>query len=281
MHLGLQKMDRLAAAGAFKDKGGLPHHEPLNTKLFDLALMSREDSTSNNSSVVRKILEARKVWAREFLIEPPENGVFDGTDIANEYTDEKGRTWIFRGSKIPQDALRREGVTLFVDPDELITEQRRGRTLVIVEPANIIIVPKLVEDAFPAQWGKIYPGTALPVRVSKKEYDQAGPSEIRTIKRYGSGITPLTCGMASKWSICDKQREVGAESDPAEELGVLGVEYYAASDDNFGILSEHIQNLIPGAIERFKRIYERLKTQEEKPHMISKKAAELTWAEGN
>lgn len=124
-----------------KERGGrLPSNVLLDEYLF-----------SNNRNSLASV--SWPAWAREILAHPRKGGKFpEGRDIVDSDT-----RWALPASYVPKEAFGREGVGLFIDPEE-ITEER-GR--MIVHPGKISVLSPFIQEC--GNEGKMDEETGIPL----------------------------------------------------------------------------------------------------------------------
>ncbi|MDE1860650.1 MAG: hypothetical protein KGH72_02925 [Candidatus Micrarchaeota archaeon] len=175
------ELDYLAARAAVRDSGGLPPHA-----LHDDTLVFSERWRELGN------LYHFLAWSREILVYPEISGVFrKGVDVVDSEPDYKGRRWVFPASFVPEEALGRRGVALFVDP-AIIRRGGRGGTNVVIQadPASVVILERFLQGNH--QKGRIDPATRVPQgpTIAEIPYEQA-----RWIWRInGIGVRPLARG---------------------------------------------------------------------------------------
>ncbi|MDO8554536.1 MAG: hypothetical protein Q7S22_07040, partial [Candidatus Micrarchaeota archaeon] len=78
---------------------------------------------SDRYQEVRRVYAA---WAREVLVYPAKDGQFaKGKDVVDSVKDTSGREWVFPASCIPEVAVGRDNVGLFIDPQKVEVDSKR------------------------------------------------------------------------------------------------------------------------------------------------------------
>ena len=101
------------------------------------------------------------LWAREILVYPEIRGKFEkGKDVVDSKKDERRRKWILPASYVPEEAIGREKVGLFVDPEDVREEGGN----VIVHPKSIVVLSNFSQP--PVESGKVDEVTRIPLVVN-------------------------------------------------------------------------------------------------------------------
>jgi hypothetical protein len=117
----------LEAREVRRDKGGLPS----NVLLDDVLVYSDAWKHVKENSYV-------PLWAKELLVYPKKNGVFeDGKDVEDPYRDKEERTWRFPRKYIPKMAREKKRVGLFVVPAPNLEITKRE---VVVIPEQVTVI---------------------------------------------------------------------------------------------------------------------------------------------
>ena len=124
-------------------------------------------------------------WAREVLVYPgPNVKLKKGMDIVDTFTDNQGREWIFTASSIPYEAIGREKVGLFVDPNHIEVDFQR--VVISAQPESVIIQTKFLQKS---GWGIVDEATRIP---SEADLYMAPIHKRRYLARsHGAGVRPL------------------------------------------------------------------------------------------
>jgi hypothetical protein len=78
-------------------------------------------------------------WAREVLVYPEPYGKFaKGKDIEDAIPDDLGRRWMFPASSIPENAIEKGKIALFVKPQ--VVECDDERVVILSQPEAITVV---------------------------------------------------------------------------------------------------------------------------------------------
>jgi hypothetical protein len=172
--------DYLEARKLTRGKGGLP-----SNVLHDDYLV-RSDKWKG----VQKVYPA---WAREILVYPEKDGLFSGRDVVDSNKDGKGRRWILPASYIPKEAVGKEGVGLFINPQEV--KEEKGR--VVVYPRSVIILHPFIQQS--CGGGKVDDNTRIPLKVDPELWKDVPVEERRWLLRMdGAGVRPLVRSLSMK-----------------------------------------------------------------------------------
>lgn len=132
-------------------------------------------------------------WARELLIYPKINGEFKkGQDVIDEFRDNKYREWIFPASNIPELAIGRKEVGLFVNPQNI--EIKDKRVIILAESESVIILTPFIQKygGATAFAGKVDEETRIPLNTNKEEWENLKDDQIRYLYRNkGAGVRPI------------------------------------------------------------------------------------------
>ena len=178
-----QDMGWLDARNAVRDKGGLPSHV-----LHDQYLVGSERYKEFPGSYYA-------AWAREVLVYSAKGEVFQkGKDVVDAIKDDKGRKWVLPASSMPEQAIGRKNVGLFIDPEQV--EANGKRVVVLAQPKSIIVLgisPELgsfIQESGNA--GKVDEATGIPLSVSQELFDTLDDNQKRWLYRIdGAGVRPL------------------------------------------------------------------------------------------
>ncbi len=164
-----KKTSWLDARESVRDKGGLP-----SNVLHDEVLMSNQ---WNN------LTEYYPAWAREVIVYPAQNKQFRvGRDVVDFFEDEKGRKWVFPASCIPGEAIGRNDIGLFVDPESV---EVTGKSVVILPRSIVVLCPFIQENG---QIGTVDYKTRVPLQSN----GTTAPDQKRWLYRIeGSAVRPL------------------------------------------------------------------------------------------
>ena len=190
----------LEARRATKKRGGLP-----SNVLHDDYLV-RTDRW-------REIKGLRFAWAREVLVYPDMGEKFKkGKDVVDSYEDERGRKWILPASYIPEEAIGREKVGLFVDPEDV--KEERGKVVVHPKPNSVVVLHPFIQEA--GMGGRVDENTRIPLKVKRKVFENLPEEERRwLLRRYCVGVRPLVRDYG------DRRQHVLACERPDTSLGVV------------------------------------------------------------
>ncbi|MDE1860250.1 MAG: hypothetical protein KGH72_00865 [Candidatus Micrarchaeota archaeon] len=201
-----ERMGYLAAREAVRDNGGLP-----SNVLHDDTLVY-----SDAWKALRRI-GYYAAWAREVLVYPSTYGKFrKGKDAVDAFRDRSGREWIFPASSIPQEALERAKVGLFVDPQHI--EVGDKRVVVESEPQLVVVLSLFRQNQ--GQRGKVDERTRVPLEVPHDAaYYGLPEDQVRWLWRTGGvGVRPL-----AREGLPNRQ-VVGAAWGQDSRLGVASVQ---------------------------------------------------------
>ncbi len=167
---GIQQ-DWLTARDLTRKDGGLPSNVLLDDVLVNLKRWELPGEASGPFS-------SKYVWARELVVTPKAGGIFESNrDVVVE--DWFTSKWVLPAQCIPEEAIGRRGVALFVDPDDVVVE---GNTVTVIARSNdsIKIVENFLQDD---NVGKVDQTTRLPVKASSDELDQLADEDKRYLWR--------------------------------------------------------------------------------------------------
>jgi len=138
-------------------------------------------------------------WAREAFMCPGKDGVFRrGHDIVDSLAEQLGwRSVIFPASLVPEEAIGRKGIGLFVDP--LNIESNDNRIVILANSITTTIVRGISEG-----YGKVDPKTRMPLQVSEEQLESLPFNQ----KRYFFQHTSQTIGFLSRSIRLDSGRMI-------------------------------------------------------------------------
>ncbi len=152
------------------------------------------------------------VWAREILVYPKVNGQFSGKDIVD------GR-FIFPGSCVPEDALGRKRMGLFVDPGDV---EVKGDS-VIIHPSKIIVLGSFIQDS--DDLGRIDGNTGIAVKEEKVAFNPRFTKTGLLYRIKGEGVRPIVRGCNKTELVEDIFHSTSyANCSPDSEFGVMALE---------------------------------------------------------
>jgi hypothetical protein len=148
-------------------------------------------------------------WAREILVYPEKGGKFKiGQDVVD-----KENGWIFPASYVPREAVGREKMALFVDPQAVTCE--RGKLIVHPNPEiHVVLIHPFIQES--GRGGAMDRRTGVPLDI---ETDNI--TEKRYIcRRNEAGVTPMV-----RFTYGSKVSEyhVFAKCIPEDCFGVSGI----------------------------------------------------------
>jgi hypothetical protein len=174
-----QHLKWLEARNAVRDIGGLP-----SNVLHDDVLVYSNDWESLAS--MRKGDHYYPAWAKEVLVYPEVNGKFKkGIDVIDNYNFFEGRPWVFPASSIPEIAIGKEKVGLFVDPHEI--EVSSKRVVILAKPESVMVLTPFLQKS---GHGKVDDDTRVPLEAF---LEGLSAEQSRYLARYdGQGVRPLS-----------------------------------------------------------------------------------------
>lgn len=183
-----QYLGWLEAREVVKDKGGLP-----SNVLHDEYLVYKDEGEPFWGEKLRykNIEDYYPAWAREILVYPAKGDMFKkGEDVIDAELDEKGRKWVFPASFISKNAIGKEKVGLFVDPEDVKVETYKGEPAVIIYPKSIIVLHGFIQVS--GQRGKADKKTKVPLEIATKVAEKLSLLQMRYLYRLdGAGVRPL------------------------------------------------------------------------------------------
>jgi hypothetical protein len=104
-------------------------------------------------------------WAREILVYPEPGKTFRaGIDVVDPFKDHEGREWRFQAKYVPEEALDRKGIGLFVDPKKVIVK----RYSVTIMPLSVVVLENFIQGNG-YNTGRIDAATGVPLHVDEDE----------------------------------------------------------------------------------------------------------------
>lgn len=203
------RLEYAEAVNYAKEVGGLPSHVLL-------------DKVTVSTAPEAERLESERYWpgvARELLAYPERGGVFrKGYDVVDSFKDDRGREWILPASSIPEEALGKPYVGLFVDPSGLEITSRS--VVVLAEPHLITPLCPFLQTK--GDFGKVDGATGIPLIVPYKLEKEAlhGESKRWLWRIDGVGIRPLVRGHDPVFGL---RRQVSAYAKHCTPFGVATV----------------------------------------------------------
>ena len=170
----------------------------------------------------RQISDAYPLWAREVLVYPAKGSKFEkGKDVVDSQTG-----WILPASYVPEQAVGKQNMGLFVDPRDVTKENGK----VIVHPENLVVLASFIQNS--GDSGKVDEQTRVPLNLPLDSEDQ---------KRYlwrigGSGVRPLLRDVGYD----DGRRYVDAYDWPDDGCGVAIVGLVEAATQGTTVNTELI-----------------------------------------
>ena len=142
-----QNMGWLKARESVKDKGGLPSN------------VLHDEYLNGPEARYKTVHGYYAAWAREVLVYPQKGGQFKkGKDVVDAFKDESGREWVFPASNMPEEAVGRQKVGLFIDPEHVEVSDKR--VVVLAKPQSIIVLSPLIQES--GQTGLVDDKTRVP-----------------------------------------------------------------------------------------------------------------------
>lgn len=155
------------------------------------------------------------LWADELLAHPAKDGVFQsGKDVVDALTG-----MILPASYVPKEAVGRNGVGLFVVPEDVREEHGK----VIVHAQSVIVLDGMIQKSDTWVAGKPHDITRIPLVISPEEFERLPEEEKRWLYRIaGEGVRPLVRRSDYDWYGYDR-RDVFAYYGADFVFGVAGV----------------------------------------------------------
>ena len=152
--------------------------------------------------------------ADELLAHPEKDCVFQkGRDVRDSLSG-----WIIPARYVPEEALGRQGVGLFVVPKEV---EENGK--VVIHPKSVIVLDGMIQVSDEWVPGKPHEITRIPLVISPEEFERLPYDEKRWFYRIaGEGVRLLVRGDYNSW-IRSGRRYVDASCGPDIAFGVAGV----------------------------------------------------------
>jgi hypothetical protein len=164
----------------------------------------------------RKLDGLYPAWARELVVHPEKDGAFaKGKDVVDSQTDWRLPAQYLSDPRFVNVDVFRPGISLFVDPADVIEEQGR----VVVIPASILVLHPFIQQN--RDCGKADETTRVPLATSKESSAQLPEGEKRWLRRIdGVGVRPLVRGQGVHFCGYDGRRDVVGNYRPDSNLGV-------------------------------------------------------------
>ncbi len=202
-----QELDYLEARKVAEPYGGLPRNVTHKRMLVD-----------SDDWQTPELKEYHIAWAREMLVYPKSNEVFlpGGQDAVDSCEDKKGRAWVYPAFCIPDIALNKRNVALFVTPRYI--EETDKQVTVIADPRKDVVV--LYDFPQCSQWGTVDEKTGIPL--SAKNVDTSSSSAGYLRRPDIAGVRPLV-RYYNDYSAHSNRRDVDSYIGYSNRFGV-GVE---------------------------------------------------------
>lgn len=129
----------------------------------DMELVGRAslDAFLSVRSTIRMRTTYSPFWVREFLVYPEQNGVFfKGRDIVDRDTYHPMVAWVLPARYIPEEAIGRHKVGLFVDPKEFESDADK----IVLHPSSVTVLYPFIQK--PYQEGLLSLGSRVPLDIS-------------------------------------------------------------------------------------------------------------------
>jgi signal transduction histidine kinase/CheY-like chemotaxis protein len=197
----------LEARELVKNDGGLPSH-----RLHDDTLVN-----SDNWEILKQqgYYSPYGTWAKEVIVYPEPNGKFiKGRDVKDAFIDDRRRQWIFPSSAIPEIAIGKEAVALFVNPQDV--EVGSKKVVISSPPESITVLTRFMQKD---GWGKVDEETRIPLKANLALVPSGEQRYLWRIN--GRGVRPLARGV-NDFGISG--RDVFALRRPVHKLGVASVQ---------------------------------------------------------
>ena len=161
----------LAARRATKSRGGLPSN-------------ARHDECLVRTVEWRQLGGLYPAWTKEVVVHPEKGGQFKKwKDVVDSETG-----WVLPAKYIPEEAIGRKGVGLFIDPDDV--REENGRIVVHPKPNSIVVLRNFIQRS--GHGGKVDEDTRMPLRVEAEVWRNLSGKERRWLNRInGVGVRPL------------------------------------------------------------------------------------------
>jgi len=129
-------------------------------------------------------------WAREILVYPEPGGKFDkDVDVINAWGKGKEmQKWIFPASQIPDEAIGKEKVGLFVNPGSV--EIRRNEVTILADSDSVVVLSPFIQNSW--EEGLVDERTRVPLEFDERKREMLPANRKRWLLRVeGQGVTPL------------------------------------------------------------------------------------------
>ena len=181
----------LKARESVQARGGLPSHV-----LHDDILVKLWPALSEPEK--EKLKNYYAAWAKEVLVFPEKGGQFQkGKDVVDAHKDEAEREWVFPASSIPEEAIGKEKVGLFVDPESV--EVNDQRVVILARSQSVIVLSSFIQTS--GQMGQVDEITRVPLEVAPEVAERLTDDRKRRLYRIdGAGVRPLVRGVfGDRW----------------------------------------------------------------------------------
>lgn len=198
----------LDARKLVQDKGGLPSnvlHDDILVKFwFIFSEPERE-----------KLKSLYPFWAKEVLIYPEKDKQFKkDTDVVDAFKDNTGKKWVFPASCMPEEAVGRDKVGLFVDPE--IVEVNNERVVILAKPKSIVVLNPFIQYNW--ELGLVDEKTRVPLEVTSEVAKELIDDQKRWLCRIGGTcVRPL---VRDAYTHLEKRHVIDATYEPNYTLGV-------------------------------------------------------------
>ncbi len=124
-------------------------------------------------------------WAREILVYPESNGTFKkDEDIVDSYKDKEGREWVFPAYCVPDEAVDKKNVALFVTPFAIAEDA--SSVTVIAGSRKVVVLSNFPQRS---HWGTVDEKTGIPL--SAKNVDIWSNTSGYLCRLDTAGVRPL------------------------------------------------------------------------------------------
>lgn len=174
----------LTARELVRDKGGLPSNV-LHDDILVYSKKKFEDSMYWTA------------WTREILVYPKAGGKFEkGKDVVDSSRDGfLTRQWVFPASCIPEVAIGKEKVGLFVDPQRI--EVKGGRVEILADLKSVIVLSPFIQTS--GQVGLVDERTRVPLEADYDILEKVSEEQKRMLLRIpGPGVRPIVRSTTSE-----------------------------------------------------------------------------------
>ena len=136
-------------------------------------------------------------WAAEVLVYPESLGKLErGRDVVATEKDRRGRQWVLPASCVPEEALERQEVGLFIKPVEV--EATSDRVVILADGPGTVVPTPFMQSP----WGTGVMDRRTGIPLAMKDYakmEKIGEGRKRELSRAsGIGVMPILRGLNKK-----------------------------------------------------------------------------------